>query len=657
MYIVTALKNRNRKILYFVFLLFLTSGLTMTSCSKDEYETMKQNKISFVSDVVNYNENNIEKRDGQDETNYLIPSSSELLEIAEYLEESENGDIWMTQFVEVYGFPIWSHSIKSNVTDSSYTVSIPVIQQNKVLGVMRYINHPDCIHAYFRGYTHITNVPNLNYSEYEIGREKTLVLNFIYFQYVVEGAYNQGLKEWVDVIESNSNEETSVSIRSEMYCWEIIEWHLEHFGYADDPYMWTDVVITDTYIECVVIGGPGVGINDPAGTTDPDIIINPDDSIRSKTEQEKEEKIEDCLNRMSAQVKAAFDQAISSLEEEYGNKICFDNIKKDLLTSLIWDGTIDCDNPDADVIRANFEYVLADKASEFENTVKEIRESDITDPCNPYLTSDDIANNALASMQESGGCGVEGLESALNSNDYIDKGNLAGCDLLNCIYIAMNGVADGATENLICDIFSSFQNGSSINLNFHVDYEREALAIRDGEGNIIDYPLVNENSGSTQASSMGSTIFIHPDFCDGGVTGNYVPFYAAAIMYHEMIHAEFYSWISEAYPDLYNFKLPSNANASNSEYWNKVLNANLPDAIGNTNQHNVMQYLLNDIATSLYELNGKEGNVSDYLYWAHLTLNSVKHNPNFSQGDLNALKTIFDTNVVLPNGHKNNFGC
>ena len=110
------------------------------------------------------------------------------------------------------------------------------------------------------------------------------------------------------------------------------------------------------------------------------------------------------------------------------------------------------------------------------------------------------------------------------------------------------------------------------------------------------------------------------------------------------------------YPDLYDFSLPANANASNLEYWTNVLNANLPDVIGSTNQHDVFKYFLDQLTTSLHTLNGGIGDPSDYLYFAHLTLNSVTHNDNFSESDLQNLKDTFEQNVMVPNGGVNNFG-
>ena len=70
-----------------------------------------------------------------------------------------------------------------------------------------------------------------------------------------------------------------------------------------------------------------------------------------------------------------------------------------------------------------------------------------------------------------------------------------------------------------------------------------------------------------------------------------------------------------------------------------------------------MEYFLNQITETLRELNGRIGEASDYLYWAHLVLNSVRHNDEFSSEDLAALKLTFDQNVTSHNGGQNNFGC
>jgi len=88
-----------------------------------------------------------------------------------------------------------------------------------------------------------------------------------------------------------------------------------------------------------------------------------------------------------------------------------------------------------------------------------------------------------------------------------------------------------------------------------------------------------------------------------------------------------------------------------------VFNAHLDDPIpGTTNQHDIMPYFLDKVTHALWEFNGNEGKQEDYLYWAHLTLNSVNYDPNFTQEDLDVLKNSFESQVLGPNG-EHNFGC
>lgn len=193
--------------------------------------------MSFVDDLMNYiNEDNTITRSDPDSIPNLTPSNIELQSLADYLQASTDSDVWMPQFVTVYGYPVWSQAVKSNGEEGGFAITLPLIKDDQVIGVLRYINTPDIIHAYFRGYHHIVNIPNLEYTEQEIGRATILAMNFVYFQYMLDQSYNEDIVEWLEVDQSIIDEINATNIRTEMYCWEVNEGFWQWSGTIENPY-------------------------------------------------------------------------------------------------------------------------------------------------------------------------------------------------------------------------------------------------------------------------------------------------------------------------------------------------------------------------------------------------------------------------------------
>lgn len=96
---------------------------------------------------------------------------------------------------------------------------------------------------------------------------------------------------------------------------------------------------------------------------------------------------------------------------------------------------------------------------------------------------------------------------------------------------------------------------------------------------------------------------------------------------HETIHAKFLSWV---FDDFYNSEtgssevLPNSAFESEGSIFTALAEANFSqEEIVSGNHHYLMFiYYLEVVQTSLWEMNGREGKIEDYLYYAHLIVNT-----------------------------------
>ncbi len=496
-------------------------GLIISSCTKDDIESEIDNaeKISFVDDLANYtSETNTIIRDDSDSAQIILPNDEELQDLADYLQASLESDIWMPQFVDIYGYPVWSKAIKSNGTEEGFAITLPLIKNDVVIGIMRYINTPDINHAYFRGYNYIVNIPNLEYSEQEIGKAKLLANYFTYFQFQIDSSYNNEIVNWLRSDISNISEGNTTNVRTALFCWDVYELTIDLVHSVIEETGNGETFTTNFFEEtgfsvqqeCTLIGGSdGDGNN---GNTNPDINLDPGDNPAGPNQQ-----VEDCLKGLNANMRAKIKNAVTEIESKYGNKICFDNQDVDgVILLLKAEGVIDCENSDASTIISELESKAEREANRFDKALEDIRNSDISDSCNPELTPTDIASNTVAAMETSGGCGIDGLQDALDSVDKIvldfDE------ERLDCIFALFNET----NADLFCNSFSSFFGTTDIDLVFNDEFL--------GGGNLAltqDY----DQDGSAFQSWISITFdrSIINEYCDVTLAGTFL---------HEGIHAE-----------------------------------------------------------------------------------------------------------------------
>ena len=516
-------------------------GLIISSCTKDDIESEIDNaeKISFVDDLANYtSETNTIIRDDSDSAQIILPNDEELQDLADYLQASLESDIWMPQFVDIYGYPVWSKAIKSNGTEEGFAITLPLIKNDVVIGIMRYINTPDINHAYFRGYNYIVNIPNLEYSEQEIGKAKLLANYFTYFQFQIDSSYNNEIVNWLRSDISNISEGNTTNVRTALFCWDVYELTIDLVHSVIEETGNGETFTTNFFEEtgfsvqqeCTLIGGSdGDGNN---GNTNPDINLDPGDNPAGPNQQ-----VEDCLKGLNANMRAKIKNAVTEIESKYGNKICFDNQDVDgVILLLKAEGVIDCENSDASTIISELESKAEREATRFDKALEDIRNSDISDPCNPELSSDDIVDNAIASMKVSGGCGVDGLESVLSNNDYIEIVESAShCDETmedDCPKLknVLDFLVGPESNKPICDFLKDI--GASTNSTTKYKYDCDNTKIKPRKDGTYPIGQAQGLKSADQVTAGNIDVYFSEGICDSSCIQ-----ILAAVM-HESMHAK-----------------------------------------------------------------------------------------------------------------------
>jgi len=251
------------------------------------------------------------------------------------------------------------------------------------------------------------------------------------------------------------------------------------------------------------------------------------------------------------------------------------------------------------------------------------------------------------------------VQHELEDHQQIDLGNLEDCPHLKCI---MDKFIEHAPENpnYLCNLMNTFKNPNNPKLSFHYDNGGPSRHMEDQDG---DYRALNTRPGVTVPSVDEMKIILNRNICDegdvwgvdydgdgiqnpdGSETINGVLF-GAAVMIHEIMHAQMNSWIANLYPNDWNPNLPHNL-PPNAVLWQSAVSTNLVNPIPGTTppQHDLMQYFIDQITASLFELNDRNGSLADYEYLARLATNSVNYDDDYSLSDLLADRINFEQNI------------
>ncbi|MBK9256487.1 MAG: hypothetical protein IPM42_13450 [Saprospiraceae bacterium] len=285
-----------------------------------------------------------------------------------------------------------------------------------------------------------------------------------------------------------------------------------------------------------------------------------------------------------------------------------------------------------------------------EAKIHELKSLAIIDACSGDNINVNVENLAMGLCF---GCGKDGvgltpqsLEDAfyeeLEGMDYVDDSQISD-NLCRCVYsiwkqMKIKIFTSGTNENeCINDILGDFLEGP-------LQAEIGVSSVSLGENKrAITLPNTSNLGVGNQLLLYNSRIEINMDLCGNSI--NLDPIQVAGALLHEFVHARIYE-------HLYNKGYHSNLKTmSYDAAWNLFIQTHYPNIQPVDNeQHQLMaQAFTNDIAHSLWELNGKVGLPSDYLMIAWEGLQNAyppedRHKydfiPNFDQ-----LKNDFETNV------------
>jgi len=297
-----------------------------------------------------------------------------------------------------------------------------------------------------------------------------------------------------------------------------------------------------------------------------------------------------------------------------------------------------------------------------EGTTDDVWDEIVSSLCNN--SSGDGDQNTQIEGPRTGKIDCTDVDVELSGHDRIDYGNLEECPSLKCI---LDDFIDNSStnSNYLCEMMTSFTDPNNPSILFHFDSGingHDAQGMIDENGN---YRPLHTRPGYTVPSLDNMTIVLNRNICeegdiwgsdydndgienpDGSETVNGILF-SSAVMFHELMHAQMNSWIANLFPDQWQPNL-SHTQPPNLALWQAAVSVNLNEPIPGTTppQHDLMQYFVNQITQSLYDLNGQNGNLEEYEYWARLVTNSVRFDDDYTVSDLLDDKAIFDENIMI----------
>jgi len=192
----------------------------------------------------------------------------------------------------------------------------------------------------------------------------------------------------------------------------------------------------------------------------------------------------------------------------------------------------------------------------------------------------------------------------LGEYDWIDSGNLE--DECPCFNWMLNKLKKGISENWLCKMIQNIEESERYGLTIDVgDYDQ-----------IQNLPLSNGNS----------RMQIPEDLCNIPVLDSQGQLEAGAKFIHEFLHSHFFQLLADNWPD-HEFDISQGFQVWHTEEWANLIRAEygIPDGEPVTGNHHVdfYNFLKESIMTSIWELNGRIGDVTQYEYYANLMLNTA----------------------------------
>lgn len=252
----------------------------------------------------------------------------------------------------------------------------------------------------------------------------------------------------------------------------------------------------------------------------------------------------------------------------------------------------------------------------------ELEGVNLVDPCytgNPKDEHKDLFNEFMESVCAKGIYGKPELLDELDEKNWI-KSNFQECKLLNCVWSKLRSQPGYLSK--ICNQYAPPEVPIGLNLKYDKSAQyQQLLHYNNGEfsGETKDiastFGRLGPN-GNNEGASI--TIVVNKHVANGIVD----PLKLAAILIHEMKHAEWLLLLVEDFDPPGQYKQNDFSMKAENQHWVKIVAKllDIPEGEVNddiANHHNAMQHFVGEMAPMLRAFNNNAGEVDDYKYFMY----------------------------------------
>lgn len=501
----------------------------------------------------------------------MSPSSEVLNDVRDMLFQQT----WFTEHYEEmsahYGNLRWNYTILNQAANDVYTISIPMVKQNRINALLIVIGHVDHYEFIFHSRDHLINQyqeePNMSSVEIFALRQ----INSL--EIIRNGRMYSSLKL---ILDSQVDDSNTVVTRN---------------TYLD--YTTVDSEITEDFIENISVkhysliipcGGSGSGGGNANGWTPGGPHTG---GTTSSTDNDDYDNLSNVLDRVS----------------ECDNYVLSTEAKMLILEE--YSGLIDPCDPDKSV-----EDLLADALADI--CTRKLEEAQ--EGANTGVTDVNFANTIISADE---------LRQVIEQNDYVRVIDKSSCEKDNLsmekdcpkLKKALDAIIGSDSGNPNCDLLAFIGETENSTTSFIWDCN-DASIVGGNDGTI---PTAQTSYGGTdQINGQDIKVYFSSSICDSSCMK------IMSVILHESIHAEL---IARAFDDLDDNGIeidPSKGLVIDLALFEGVLRDLKEEIYPTTLSHDhqiIANYYAEQYSVAMWKLTGMIGDSLDYMYWAYDGLN------------------------------------
>jgi|GEM_PF-5490523 len=498
------------------------------------------------------------------------PDYEFLKEIEKFLASNDEFLNYQKQLVDDFGTLKWSHSILDVTDEDMYLLCLPFKKNNKYSGLLIITGHHDHIDLNFvqvntlKQLIHNNNIDEIeNYLAYALAK----------LSYLERIRNNRIIIPYYKTLESIHNfDDTEIETRNVTFT------YTEDFVGPTDQGLANLTIGSREITITIGCGGPGLnGSRGGGGESGGGGSSNPGEGD-GETGSTFPPRTPPEIDPDNPDEEIEVEDPIEEIEED-----CKDNLSNDvieMINGLSEDTVFPCGESLTEILIA-----LCEESENQSNT-------DI----DPDLLPEIDLNDGIVSDDE--------IEEGLDGIDHIDYGNLK--DECPCLDWLLRKIGKGASKIWLCKLIQDIENSENYDLTINV-----------GEYSTIqNVPLSNGDS----------RLQIPESLCEISFLDSAAQLEKTAKFIHEFLHSHFFQILADDLPEN-GFDITDGFEVWKSEEWKELIRKryNIPENEPITGVHHVDFYLLlkDSIMESIWELNGQNGSIEQYEYYANLMLNTA----------------------------------